>query len=524
MEEALRRLYRERIAACFLEVDGDNAARRRPLSLARIRGRRRAQGLLSPSATAGRRHRACHAPPTPLSAVTAQDAEVDRDRAIAQNLEEACLAKGMRMTEQRRVIARVLEAATDHPDVEELYRRAAAVDPHISIATVYRTVKLFEDAGVIARHDFGAGRSRYETIPGRASRPPDRPPHRRRDRVPQRGDRARCSRRSPSDSASGWSTTASSSTACRSTTARRTKPDGRIAPRRRRSSSLRAFTFVLMPLQSLAMRRKWPLAAPSALLLAADRLRRLIGLRVRVVGTPAAAAAPASRRTTSPGSTSPTIGSVLPVSFVAKAEVAGWPVVGTLARLQRTDLHRPHPAPAGRRSGRGDRPARSTAATSWSFSPRGPPATATASCRSESALLGAAASRRRRTRHHGPAGRRHLYPASAACRSAAADRPGIAWYGDMELVPHFGSLDARRRDRRGGRFRRADHLRAGPGPQEGRRSVLSPACAAWPPRHAHGRASPDRHPTRYSQPRAKGAKGTAESGGADADGCRPQLS
>ena len=82
-----------------------------------------------------------------------------------QSLEDACLAKGMRMTEQRRVIARVLEAATDHPDVEELYRRAAAVDPHISLATVYRTVKLFEDAGVIARHDFGAGRSRYEPIP-----------------------------------------------------------------------------------------------------------------------------------------------------------------------------------------------------------------------------------------------------------------------------------------------------------------------------------------------------------------------
>jgi Fur family ferric uptake transcriptional regulator len=81
------------------------------------------------------------------------------------SLEEVCVAKGMRMTEQRRVIARVLEAATDHPDVEELYNRAVAVDPHISIATVYRTVKLFEDAGVIARHDFGAGRSRYETIP-----------------------------------------------------------------------------------------------------------------------------------------------------------------------------------------------------------------------------------------------------------------------------------------------------------------------------------------------------------------------
>ncbi len=82
-----------------------------------------------------------------------------------QTLEEACLAKGMRMTEQRRVIARVLEAADDHPDVEELYRRASAIDGRISISTVYRTVKLFEDAGIIARLDFRDGRSRYETIP-----------------------------------------------------------------------------------------------------------------------------------------------------------------------------------------------------------------------------------------------------------------------------------------------------------------------------------------------------------------------
>lgn len=80
-------------------------------------------------------------------------------------LEDACAAKGMRMTEQRRIIARVLDAATDHPDVEELYRRASVIDSRISIATVYRTVKLFEDAGVITRHDFGAGRARYESIP-----------------------------------------------------------------------------------------------------------------------------------------------------------------------------------------------------------------------------------------------------------------------------------------------------------------------------------------------------------------------
>jgi Fur family ferric uptake transcriptional regulator len=71
----------------------------------------------------------------------------------------------MRMTDQRRVIARVLSAAQDHPDVEELHRRAHAVDPHISIATVYRTVRLFEEAGILTRHDFHGGRSRYEEAP-----------------------------------------------------------------------------------------------------------------------------------------------------------------------------------------------------------------------------------------------------------------------------------------------------------------------------------------------------------------------
>jgi Fur family ferric uptake transcriptional regulator len=80
-------------------------------------------------------------------------------------IETACAAKGMRMTEQRRVIARVLGAAEDHPDVEELYRRASAIDDKISISTVYRTVKLFEDAGIIERHDFREGRSRYEPVP-----------------------------------------------------------------------------------------------------------------------------------------------------------------------------------------------------------------------------------------------------------------------------------------------------------------------------------------------------------------------
>lgn len=81
---------------------------------------------------------------------------------MADRIEKLCIEKGMRMTEQRRVIARVLSAADDHPDVEELHRRAHEVDPHISIATVYRTVRLFEEAGIITRHDFRSGRSRYE--------------------------------------------------------------------------------------------------------------------------------------------------------------------------------------------------------------------------------------------------------------------------------------------------------------------------------------------------------------------------
>ncbi|MEH3106063.1 MAG: Fur family transcriptional regulator [Sphingomonas fennica] len=78
------------------------------------------------------------------------------------DVEALCADKGLRITEQRRVIARVLSEAEDHPDVEALHARAAAIDPGISIATVYRTVRLFEDAGILERHDFGDGRARYE--------------------------------------------------------------------------------------------------------------------------------------------------------------------------------------------------------------------------------------------------------------------------------------------------------------------------------------------------------------------------
>ena len=81
---------------------------------------------------------------------------------MADTILERCEAKGLRLTEQRRVIAQVLESAEDHPDVEELYARASAADPRISLATVYRTVKLFEEAGILEKLEFKDGRARYE--------------------------------------------------------------------------------------------------------------------------------------------------------------------------------------------------------------------------------------------------------------------------------------------------------------------------------------------------------------------------
>lgn len=83
----------------------------------------------------------------------------------AIDIEALCAERGLRITEQRRVIARVLSDSSDHPDVEKLHQRSVAIDPGISIATVYRTVRLFEEAGILDRHDFGDGRSRYEAAP-----------------------------------------------------------------------------------------------------------------------------------------------------------------------------------------------------------------------------------------------------------------------------------------------------------------------------------------------------------------------
>lgn len=84
---------------------------------------------------------------------------------MPSRLEKRCIDRGLKMTEQRRVIARVLSDSSDHPDVEQLYRRVTAIDPRISIATVYRTVRLFEEADILEKHDFRDGRARYEEAP-----------------------------------------------------------------------------------------------------------------------------------------------------------------------------------------------------------------------------------------------------------------------------------------------------------------------------------------------------------------------
>ena len=87
---------------------------------------------------------------------------------MAETIEEKCLSKGVKLTEQRRIIAKVISESkeaygeSDHPDVDELYNRVSKIDPKISIATVYRTVKLFEEAGILIKHDFKAGKARYE--------------------------------------------------------------------------------------------------------------------------------------------------------------------------------------------------------------------------------------------------------------------------------------------------------------------------------------------------------------------------
>ena len=83
---------------------------------------------------------------------------------MSQTIEQKCIIKGVKLTDQRKIIAKIMSEAQDHPDVDELYNRASKIDPKISIATVYRTVKLFEEAGILAKHDFKGNKARYEEL------------------------------------------------------------------------------------------------------------------------------------------------------------------------------------------------------------------------------------------------------------------------------------------------------------------------------------------------------------------------
>ena len=83
---------------------------------------------------------------------------------MSETIEQKCIAKGVKLTDQRRIIAKVMGESQDHPDVDELYNRVSKIDPKISIATVYRTVKLFEEAGIVTKHDFKGGKARYEQL------------------------------------------------------------------------------------------------------------------------------------------------------------------------------------------------------------------------------------------------------------------------------------------------------------------------------------------------------------------------
>mgnify|MGYP000505905215 CR=1 FL=1 len=83
---------------------------------------------------------------------------------MSETIEQKCLAKGVKLTDQRKIIAKIMSNSQDHPDVDELYKRASKIDSKISIATVYRTVKLFEEAGIVAKHDFKGGKARYEEL------------------------------------------------------------------------------------------------------------------------------------------------------------------------------------------------------------------------------------------------------------------------------------------------------------------------------------------------------------------------
>ena len=254
-----------------------------------------------------------------------------------RSLEAACAEKGMRMTEQRRVIARVLEQSDDHPDVEELYRRASAVDPNISISTVYRTVKLFEDSGIIERHEFRDGRARYETLPeehhdhlidlrsGDVIEFRDEEIEKIQERIARKLGYKLVDHRLelyvvPLDEG-----------------ALNEAPTSMLG-------QIRFFGTVLLAALALAVLLPFHVVAiwigGRSTMKVAQLWQRfvcfLMGIRITVTGAPADDRPLLLLSNHNSWLDIPVLASVAPVSFIAKQEVAGWPVVGFLARTQRT--------------------------------------------------------------------------------------------------------------------------------------------------------------------------------------------
>ena len=352
-------------------------------------------------------------------------------------IEAQCVAKGMRMTEQRRVIARVLADSADHPDVEELYRRCAEIDERISISTVYRTVKLFEDAGIIERHDFREGRARYEQIPDEHH---DHLINLRTGEViefqSEEIERLQARGRPQARLQAGRSPARAL----------------RRAARRREVQTLMlrlmfvvaAFALVtlpLMPVQWLAVALKRPLRRRIPVFYHRF-LCRLLGIRVHVIGAPVDARPLLIVANHSSWLDISVITSLAPVVFVAKSEIARWPLFGLLAKLQRSvfvERDRRHKtgevnAEIAQRLAEGDPVLLFGEGTAGDGNRVLPFRTA---------LIGAARDALAAANMRAQV---WIQPLSIAYVSQQGIplgrhlRPRAAWYGKMELVPHIGRI------------------------------------------------------------------------------------
>ncbi len=362
----------------------------------------------------------------------------DKTISDRRDIEALCAEKGMRMTEQRRTIARVLAGSDDHPDVEELYRRCAKVDDRISISTVYRTVRLFEDAGIIERHDFREGRARYETA---TESHHDHLINLRSGEVIE----------FRSDEIDRLQAEVARKLGYRLVDHRLELYAVPLDDDVKKSLMLRAsfIAVVFLTVTPLLISLQWildKLKLPGRGAIAVGYYRvlcRLLRINVRVVGEPVHDRAVLFVSNHVSWIDILVIGSIAPAAFVAKREVATWPLVGITAKMQRTvfvDRTRRH-----RTSHTiGEIVKRLASGTSVVLFAEGTSSDGNRVLPFRSALLGAveeAGAQVERgillqpmsigyTRLHGiPMGRQH--------------RPLVAWYGDLDFMPHIKALIAR---------------------------------------------------------------------------------